>query len=121
MAMPTAIALCKLMLSSDGTKRLWFRIHEDQRHVELEHLGAPFRHAHAVAHHVEDRAAAVLRELPCEEPGADGDPEDHDPDALPVVLEEVVRAAQRLCLITSPELAAGLTLCTATESPSLLA
>uniref|UniRef100_A0A8R7UJR4 Uncharacterized protein n=1 Tax=Triticum urartu TaxID=4572 RepID=A0A8R7UJR4_TRIUA len=66
---------------------------EHERHVELERLGAALGDAHAVAHHLEHGAPPVLHELPGEEAGADGEPQDDHPATAPVVLQEVAGAA----------------------------
>lgn len=63
---------------------------KDDGHVELEGLGGALGRGDTVAHDMEDGSIAVLDELPGEEAGANGEPERENPNALPVVLDEVV-------------------------------
>lgn len=62
---------------------------ENEGHVEFGGLGGTLSRGHAVAHHMENCSVLVLNELPCEEPSTDGEPQQDDPNPLPVVLEKV--------------------------------
>lgn len=71
---------------SNGVAAYW---QEDDCHVQLQGFSGAFCGCHAVAHHTEDVALAVLDELPGEEPSHYSNPQREHPQAFPVVLQIV--------------------------------